>query len=173
MSRVSQARVSRRGFAGLAVGSTLLLAACSGGFSPGELISNFSSTPPAAPGTTIGAGQVKVGLILPLSASGNAGVAAQSMRNGAEMALAEFNNPNIQLLVKDDGGSASGAQQAAQQALAEGDEIILGPLFAQAVTPVGQVARSRGVPASLTSATEAPPANRASSFGRAAPALWS
>jgi branched-chain amino acid transport system substrate-binding protein len=147
MSRVSQARVSRRGLTGLAVvGSTLLLAACSGGFSPGELISNFSSTPPAAPGTTIGAGQVKVGLILPLSASGNAGVAAQSMRNGAEMALAEFNNPNIQLLVKDDGGSASGAQQAAQQALAEGAEIILGPLFAQSVTPVGQVARSRGVP---------------------------
>ena len=57
-------------------------------------------------------------------------VAAQSMRNAAEMALAEFNNPDIQLLVKDDGGSAPGAQQAAQQALDEGAEIILGPLFA-------------------------------------------
>ena len=102
--------------------------------------------PPAAPGTTIGAGQVKVGLILPLSAQGNAGVAAQSMRNAAEMALAEFNNPDIQLLVKDDGGSAQGAQQAAQQALDEGAEIILGPLFAQSVAPVGQVARARGVP---------------------------
>ena len=52
--------------------------------------------------------QVKVGLILPLSAGGNAGVAGQSMRNAAEMALAEFNTPNIQLLVKDDGGSARG-----------------------------------------------------------------
>src|SRR5467141_5344700 len=114
------ARVSRRWVAGIAAGSTLLLAACSGGYSPSDLISNFSSTPAAAPGTTIGAGQVKVGLILPLSASGNAGVAAQSMRNAAEMALAEFNSPNIQLLVKEDGGSASGAQQAAQQVLAEG-----------------------------------------------------
>ena len=140
------ARVSRGWIAGIAAGSTLLLAACTGGYSPNDLMSTFSTPQPAAPGTTIGAGQVKVGLILPLSASGNAGVAAQSMRNAAEMALAEFNSPNIQLLVKDDGGSASGAQQAAQQVLAEGAEIIIGPLFAQSVTPVGQVARSRGVP---------------------------
>ena len=41
----------------------------------------------------VGTGQVKVGLILPLSAAGNAGVAAQSMKNAAEMALAEFQNP--------------------------------------------------------------------------------
>ena len=140
------ARVSCGWIAGIAAGSTLLLAACTGGYSPNDLMSTFSTPQPAAPGTTIGAGQVKVGLILPLSASGNAGVAAQSMRNAAEMALAEFNSPNIQLLVKDDGGSASGAQQAAQQVLAEGAEIIIGPLFAQSVTPVGQVARSRGVP---------------------------
>jgi ABC-type branched-subunit amino acid transport system substrate-binding protein len=108
----------------------------------------FSSQPGATaqPSTAIGAGQVKVALILPLSAGGNAGIAALSMRNAAEMALAEFNSPNIQLLVKDDGGSAGGAQQAAQQALAEGAEIIVGPLFAQSVAAVGQVARGRGVP---------------------------
>ena len=59
------------------------------------------------------------------------------MRNAAEMALAEFSNPDIQLLVKDDGGTAAGAQQAAQQALAEGAEIILGPLFAMSVSAAG------------------------------------
>jgi ABC-type branched-subunit amino acid transport system substrate-binding protein len=48
--------------------------------------------------------------------------------------------------VKDDGGSAPGAQQAAQQVLDEGAEIILGPLFAQSVGAAGQVARQRGVP---------------------------
>ena len=53
-------------------------------------------------------------LILPLSAPGNAGVAAQSMKNAAEMALDEFKNPNIQLLVKDDGGTPQTAQAAAQ-----------------------------------------------------------
>ena len=85
-------------------------------------------------------------LILPLSAGGNAGLAGQAMRNAAEMALAEFNAPNIQLLVKDDGGTADGARLAAQQALDEGAEIILGPLFAQSVGVVGAVARTRNIP---------------------------
>ena len=98
------------------------------------------------PSTAIGTGQVKVALILPLSAGGNAGIAALSMKNAAEMALAEFNSPNIQLLVKDDAGTPGGASQAAQQALSEGAELIVGPLFAQSVQAVGQVARTRGVP---------------------------
>ena len=135
--------------AGLSACMAALLSGCSGaGVSSSDL---FNSPPPpprseqnAAP--AIGTGQVKVGLVLPLSASGNAGLAGQSMRNAAELALAEFNNPNIQLLVKDDAGTAQGAQQAAQQALDEGAEIILGPLFAHSVTQVGQVARARGIP---------------------------
>jgi ABC-type branched-subunit amino acid transport system substrate-binding protein len=94
----------------------------------------------------VGSGQVKVGLLLPLSAAGNAGAAAQSMRNAAELALTEFQNPNIQLLIKDDGGNAQGAQQGAQQAVDEGAEIILGPLFAQSVPGAAQVARNRGIP---------------------------
>ena len=98
------------------------------------------------PQGTIGTGQIRVGLILPLSAQGNAGVAAQSMKNAAQMALDEFKNPNIQLLVKDDAGNPQSAQDAAQQAISEGAEIIVGPLFAQAVRAVGSVARPRNVP---------------------------
>jgi ABC-type branched-subunit amino acid transport system substrate-binding protein len=74
-----------------------------------------------------GTGRVKVALILPLSDIGNAGTAGQAMRNAAEMALAEFSEPNIQLLTKDDGGTGPGAQLAARQAIDEGAEIILGP----------------------------------------------
>src|SRR3954468_4965887 len=147
----AQAAASARGFpgwlAGIIAGSSLLLGACAGNFSPSEIFSSTTSPAgPQQPSSNIGTGQVKVGLILPLSAGGNAGVAALSMRNAAEMALAEFNNPNLQLLVKDDGGSAPGAQQAAQQVLDEGAELILGPLFAHSVGPVGQLARSRNVP---------------------------
>ena len=92
-------------------------AACSGVQQSLSSFSNpFGSQPgPAGPPQqplAVGNGQVKVGLILPLSAAGNAGVAAQSMKNAAEMALAEFQNPNIQLLIKDDAGSPQGAQQA-------------------------------------------------------------
>src|SRR4029077_21270050 len=85
------------------------------------------------------------GLILPLSAAGNAGVAAQSMRDAAEMALAEFQNPHIQLLIKDDGGNPPGAQAGTQQALDEGAEIILGPLFALSVPAAAQLTRARGL----------------------------
>jgi ABC-type branched-subunit amino acid transport system substrate-binding protein len=102
--------------------------------------------PGGAAGAPIGNGQVRAALILPLTASGNAGAVGQSMRNAAELALAEFNAPNVQLLVKDDAGNAQTAQQAAQQALDEGAEIILGPLFAQSVQAAGQVARSRRIP---------------------------
>src|SRR5882757_9339126 len=138
------ARVSR--FAAVATAG-LLLAACAS--MPGADYFGMGSSPPPPPPaqpSAVGAGQVKVALLVPLSAPGNAGPTALSLRNAAEMALAEFNNPDIQLLVKDDGGSAAGAQQAASQALAEGAEIILGPLFAQSVSAAGQVARQRGVP---------------------------
>ena len=123
-----------------------LLTACSG---TSELFSTAVRPPrrrAAAAAAAIGTGAVRVGLILPLSAGGNAGTVAQSMKNAAEMALAEFNSPNVQLLVKDDGGTSGGAQQAAQQALAEGAEIIIGPLFAHSVGVVGAAARQRGVP---------------------------
>ena len=126
------------------------LSACAGGFPGSDSFSTKSTPPPVASEpvaqSAIGAGQIKVGLLLPLSAAGNAGLAGQSMRNAAELALAEFNNPNIQLLVKDDNGSAQGAQQAAQEALQEGAEIILGPLFAQSVTQAAQIARTRNIP---------------------------
>jgi ABC-type branched-subunit amino acid transport system substrate-binding protein len=132
---------TRRTALGLVLGAPLL-AACSG---VQQSLSTFGSPagPPQQP-QAVGNGGVKVGLILPLSAAGNAGVAAQSMKNAAEMALAEFQNPNIQLLIKDDGGSPQGAQQGTQQALDEGAEIILGPLFALSVPATAQSTRARG-----------------------------
>ncbi|MBN8920174.1 MAG: penicillin-binding protein activator, partial [Rhizobiales bacterium] len=122
------------------------LAACSTNISLFDTGSKSAEPKPQAQANAIGTGQVKAALILPLSASGNAGVVATSMRNAAEQALSEFNAPNVQLLVKDDGGTASGAQAAAEQAIGEGAEIILGPLFAQAVAAAGQVARGRNIP---------------------------
>lgn len=140
----ARARLARTVMRVAALALTLLVAACAGF---GSDMFSFGSPPPPPPQPqAVGTGQVKVALILPLSGAGNAGLAAQSMRNAAEMALAEFSNPNVQLLVKDDGGTAQGAQAAAQQALAEGAEIILGPLFGVSVGAVAQVARPRGVP---------------------------
>lgn len=146
-SKSLRAGTTRRNAVGLILGAPLI-AGCAGspfGGGGAPLGSEQPSGPPQQP-SALGTGQVKVGLLLPLSASGNAGVAAQSMRNAAELALAEFQNPNIQLLVKDDAGTAQGAQQGAQQAVDEGAEIILGPLFALSVPAAAQVARARGIP---------------------------
>ncbi len=146
------AGLTRRNAVGLALGAPLLSACANvqqglGSLNPfGSQEAAPAPGGPAQPAIVAGTGQVKVGLVLPLSAAGNAGVAAQSMKNAAEMALAEFQNPNIQLLIKDDGGSPQGAQQGAQQALDEGAEIILGPLFALSVPSTAQAARPRGVP---------------------------
>jgi branched-chain amino acid transport system substrate-binding protein len=133
----------------LLASTSAALAACTNNSS---FFSSLNPESPPGPGgppvaeTRIGTGQVKVGVILPLSAAGNAGLAGQAMRNAAEMALAEFNAPNIQLLIKDDVGTPEGARIAAEQAIAEGAEIIVGPLFAQSVTVVGQIARTRNIP---------------------------
>ncbi len=150
---VSGLPTRRRTVAGLLASTAALLTGCA---SNSSFFSNshfFSSAPPpataapaAAPATTIGTGQIRVGLLLPLSAGGNAGLAGQAMRNAAEMALAEFNSPNIQLLVEDDAGNAETARAVAQQALDQGAAIILGPLFAQSVSVVGQVTQPRNVP---------------------------
>src|SRR6266478_5027692 len=103
----SDSQTTRRTAVGLILGAPLLGACANVQQSLSQFSNPLSSQPAAGPAGTqqqpvaVGTGQVKVGLILPLSASGNAGVAAQSMRNAAEMALAEFQNPNIQLLIKD------------------------------------------------------------------------
>jgi branched-chain amino acid transport system substrate-binding protein len=132
------------------LGLAALLTACSTQLSgppiaqqPGEATAASAAN---AANAAVGEGQVRVALILPLSGQGNASVAGQSMKNAAEMALAEFKSPNIQLLVKDDGGTVQGAQAGAQQAISEGAEIIIGPIFAQSVSGVGQIARTSNIP---------------------------
>nr|WP_256515464.1 penicillin-binding protein activator [Alsobacter ponti] len=136
-------RAARIAAAGLVAG---ILAACSGGPNiPG--LSNLGASPtPQAEAPPPVPGGLRVGVILPVSAAGNVGAAGVAMRNAAEMAAAEFNNPKVQLLVKDDGGTPDGARAAAQQALAEGVDVIVGPLIAPSVQAVGQVARGAGKP---------------------------
>jgi ABC-type branched-subunit amino acid transport system substrate-binding protein len=101
--------------------------------------------PPVA-GEVLGTGTTKVALLLPLSATGNAAQLAKDMRNAADLALREFPNANIQILIKDDRGTPNGARDATTTAIAEGAKLILGPVFAQAVVATGSVAKPAGVP---------------------------
>ena len=94
-------------------------------------------------GATLGTGPVKVGLIVPLS-SPNGAATAVALRNAAELALSEFQSQDITLLVKDDLGTVDGAAAATKQALSEGAELIIGPLFASSVQSASRVAQGAG-----------------------------
>lgn len=152
MTATTPTAVSRRRALLTVSGATLTLAGCSGSpFAPQQAEAPRAAPPPAQvpsgpPPGMIGQGNTRAALILPTSAAGNAGRTAQTMRQAAEMALAEFQNPDVALMTFDDQGTPAGAQAAAQQALAQGAQIILGPLFAPAVQAVGQVARAQNVP---------------------------
>lgn len=106
-----------------------------------------SSIDPSDVPATAGASAkpLKIGLLLPLAGFDQTAQIAKGMKQAAEMALFEANRPNIQLIVKDDKGSAEGARAAADEAIKEGAEIVLGPLFSRAVTGAAPVARAAGV----------------------------
>jgi len=142
--------------AGLGLATAMLLSACSpGGFSfgPGG---GGGGGPDQGPqtllsGKTLGTGPVRVALLLPLSGDPSLAAVGSSMANSAELAMAFVQaNPNlgdnITVAIKDTGPSAAGAAQAATQAVSEGVSLILGPLRADQVTAVGQVAKTSGIP---------------------------
>ncbi len=62
---------------------------------------------------------------------------AKSLENAARLAVSELRGAKIDLRVYGTAGNASTAASAAQQAVAEGAKIIVGPLFAEAANAVG------------------------------------
>tara|TARA_R110000868_G_scaffold45045_3_gene149872 strand:- start:10875 stop:12215 length:1341 start_codon:yes stop_codon:yes gene_type:complete len=88
----------------------------------------------------------RVALLLPFS-SANSGARAESLRllRAAELALFERAGGNLLLIPKDTQGTAEGARSAANAAIEDGADLIIGPLFGQSVTVVGQVARRAGI----------------------------
>jgi branched-chain amino acid transport system substrate-binding protein len=131
----------------------LMAAACAGGSGLDPLPSQPTQPAPqqpqagnSAPANSIGSGAVRVGLILPLSAPGGVGAAATAIRNAADLAMSEFEKPEITLLVKDDRGDPNVAREMTQQALSEGAELILGPFTANSVQQASSVSKAAGRP---------------------------
>ena len=90
--------------------------------------------------------RARVALILPLTQGGRPSTVGQAMRNAAELAVSEVGATNLDLIIKDDLSTVDGARQAAQAALAEGAELIIGPLYAPNVKEVGRLARAANKP---------------------------
>ncbi|MCX8099966.1 MAG: penicillin-binding protein activator [Geminicoccaceae bacterium] len=95
--------------------------------------------PPPAP-----AGPRQVALLLPLT--GPAGTLGRDLLDAASMALFDEPSGELVLVPRDTGSSAETARAAAREVLAQGAELVLGPLFAAATSAVAPLARERRVP---------------------------
>lgn len=111
--------------------SALLLAACQ---------------PSTGPGPVGNTGPVPVALLVP-SGSGQASdqLLARSIENAARMAIGDLAGVQIDLRVYPTSAQPAQASTAAQQAVADGAKIILGPVFAEEANAAGLAAASAGV----------------------------
>lgn len=101
---------------------------------------------PNPKGEVIGTGNVRVALLVPTTIPGGAAAVAKELRNGAAMAMQDFANGRIQLVVKDTKGQAAVAQTKANEAISEGASLVLGPLFAANVSAASGIT----LPANIT-----------------------
>jgi branched-chain amino acid transport system substrate-binding protein len=103
----------------------------------------------AAPGEItekIGSGPVKLALIAPLTQASGPSVVGAALRNAAQLAYADSGSNDVSILVRDDHSTPAGAAAAAQAAVNDGAEIILGPVFAASVKEASRVAKTAGRP---------------------------
>ncbi|ORE93649.1 penicillin-binding protein activator [Acuticoccus yangtzensis] len=134
----------------LTLASLTLLGGCfgfGGGDEPTpDVLVTRQDLPPQQNFTTIGDGNVPVAMLLPLSAGGSASSLAQSFKNAADLALRDVATDNIRVEIRDTAGETDVAKLAAEQAIGSGAQLILGPVFAEAVRGASEAARGAGVP---------------------------
>ena len=123
----------------LGISATIVtLAACQTG--PSGPVGPVGIEPPPVP-----AGQEtnEVAVIVPLT--GADGAVGTSIANAAKLALLDTGEKSIRIQVYDSNRTGGGAA-AAQQAIADGNRLILGPLLAEDVRAAAPVARRAGIP---------------------------
>jgi branched-chain amino acid transport system substrate-binding protein len=124
-----------------AVAMAAALAACAQTVQRPAPIAQAPTQQPTAP-TRPDDGVLRVGLLLPLSGS-NASL-GEAMQRAAQMAVFDTGT-QVELLPRDSGDSATAASESARSVIAQGADIILGPLFSKAIPPVAQQARAAGI----------------------------
>ncbi len=88
----------------------------------------------------------RVALLVPLTGPGKVGEIGAALKQAGELAIFDAGGAEVVLIPLDTKGTAEGARAAAQQAVQEGAEIILGPLLSANVGPVAQQARAGNIP---------------------------
>lgn len=98
--------------------------------------------PPISPNLPPDETRNRIAVLVPLSGT-NAGV-GQSIANAANLALLDTGGERIRITVYDT--AKGGALAAANEALADGNGLFLGPLLAEDARAIAPITRSRGVP---------------------------
>ncbi len=101
-----------------------------------------SSLTPDPGGLTAGAEPVRIGVILPLS--GSRAQTGQALLQAAQLALFDFADPRLILIPRDTQGNGAGAARAAQEVIAAGAELVIGPVFAEEVAAAAAITRAAG-----------------------------
>ncbi|MGE5517666.1 MAG: penicillin-binding protein activator [Bacteroidota bacterium] len=110
-----------------------------------EAAFGMAPLPPSAPSARLAdKDEVRAALLVPLS--GPQAALGQAMSSAAQLALFELADQRFNLIPLDTKGTAEGAAAAANQALAQGADIVLGPLFSHEVKAVAPLAREHNVP---------------------------
>jgi len=130
-------------WAGMA--SVVFLAGCESivprGSAPPPTAAPAPTPPPVTSGLPSDQKHHRIALLVPLSGK-NAGV-GQSIANATTMALLDTKAANIRMTSYD---TAKGVTAAAQNAIKDGNKLILGPLLSDNVVATANVARPAGVP---------------------------
>jgi ABC-type branched-subunit amino acid transport system substrate-binding protein len=101
-------------------------------------LEDFAESLPQEPPRT------RVALLLPLS--GARAEVGQSILNAAQLALFDLAGERFTLVIRDTQGTPEGAAAAAQDVLAEGAELILGPLFSTSAAAVKPIVEQANLP---------------------------
>lgn len=93
------------------------------------------------------AGAITVAILLPLGHE-NKGVArtAQDLLDAAQLAMFDTDDIKLHLIVKDTSGKPAEAARAASQAIEEGAQIIIGPLFGTSTQAIAPIVRAANIP---------------------------
>ena len=86
----------------------------------------------------------RAALLLPLS--GPRAAAGRAIADAAELALFDRADPSFVLVPRDTAGTPEGAEAALRSALADGVDVVLGPLLGTAARRIAPVARAAGAP---------------------------
>lgn len=96
-------------------------------------------------GSSMGSGPNKIALLLPQSSSNGAAIAT-SLRNATQIALEDTDQNVVTIQIYDTKGTSEGAANAALQAINDGSQVIIGPVFSHSVKSVRQVTTGRNIP---------------------------